>query len=211
AKLAAFGPVDLNRKLTDFRTYTNQPLSTDNIGNKARALKDRQDLAKDIFDRLRYATTGESGNITAPPGSPSSNALGWLAQLAVNIVDFIDNDDLITPFNWNPAVTGTTIADRRNGWVYGFEKPRLEMNEKYTRIENAPGDMGMPDPATGNLKATMPYSLRCWIELHNPITPQTPSEQSLDPMGDDGTHGGYRALLEEQVRTNPTQPAPKVP
>ena len=30
-------------------------------------------------------------------------------------------------------------------------------------------------------------------------------------MGDDGTHGGYRALLEEQYRQNPNNPMPKVP
>ena len=71
--------------------------------------------------------------------------------------------------------------------------------------------MGQPNATTGNLEATMPYSLRCWLELHNPITPQTPSEQAVDPMGMDMTHGGYRANLEENVRLDPNMAMPKAP
>jgi hypothetical protein len=206
AKLAQLGAVDLNRKLTDYRTFTNQPLGPDNIGNVQRAVADRQALAKDIFERLWYVTTGES---TIPPlNDPKTNSARWLAQLAVNIVDYIDNDDMITPFNW----TGTAGAQKDN-WVYGFERPRLEMNETYIRYENAPGDMGVPadPPNPPNLMASKPYSMRAWIELHNPITPGSAAEQNMDPSGDDGLHGGYRALLEEQVRQNPNTAMPKIP
>src|SRR5262249_55512365 len=129
------------------------------------------------------------------------------AQLAVNIVDFIDNDDLSTAFNWNPALP----LDVANGWVYGFERPRLEMNETYIHIEDAPGDKGEIDPTTGNKKpsaGTNYLTMRAWIEVHNALTPGSPGEQNFDPTGDasalDSTHGGYRTNLEEQVHADPT-------
>ncbi|HEX3147989.1 MAG TPA: hypothetical protein VHR66_07880 [Gemmataceae bacterium] len=221
AKLAAMlGPVDLNRKLTDYRTRTDLPLGPDNVGNYQRALKDRQDLAKDIYYRLRAATTGVMPTLAVPgPGLPAVytmpapapaevNSLRWLAQLAVNIVDYIDNDDISTAFNWNP--TGVSIKD---GWVYGFERPRLVMNETYTRIENDPKDKGTAIPMKNNKRAGDPLSLRCWLELHNALTPGSLGDQNWDPMGDgatvaapntDPTHGGYRTNLEEKVHTDPT-------
>src|SRR5258706_14834109 len=59
--VAALGSIDLNRKLTDYRqnlavsfeqNATNGTLS----GAGSQAEKDRQQLAKDIFDRLAAAT-----------------------------------------------------------------------------------------------------------------------------------------------------------
>jgi hypothetical protein len=226
AKLAVLGPVDLNRKLTDYRTVTNMPLGPDNVGNFKRATQDRQDLARDIYNRLRAVTTGVFPSppnppialpqppyevpapVTAAVGSPEYNALRWLAQLSVNIVDAIDNDEISTPFNWNPAQS----ASVKNGWVYGVERPRLELNELYTRIENTAGDQGQPVAGSNNKTATNnQYTMRCWLELHNPLTPGSAGEQNADPMGDDGTHGGYRALLAEQVRQNPNNPMPTIP
>jgi hypothetical protein len=208
ARLASqLGPVDVNRKLTDYRTRTDLPLSPTNVGNYYRAVKDRFDLARDIFERLLFVTTGTDLASVATLGGPQLNAARYLAQLAVNIVDYIDADDMITPFNWNPA--GATI---QQGWVYGNERPRLVINETYHRFENDPMDMGaMPNPANmegPNRVATMPYKLKAWLELHNPVTPMSVGEQNLDPMGDDGSNGGYRAKLAEQVMADPTVPGP---
>lgn len=206
AKLAALGPVDLDRKLTDYRMVASQPLSPTNVGYAARAIQDRQQLAQDIFVRLRYATTGETSNGSATPGTPAYNALRWLAQLAVNIVDYIDADDMMTPFHWN-----STSGQVKDDWVYGFERPRLVMNETYVRYENEKGDMGQASgdamyPNNKKPSNGANYSMRCWIELHNPITPANAAEQNLDPMGDDGTNGGYRARLEEKPLQNPSDP-----
>ena len=62
-----------------------------------------------------------------PPGMPTPlndptrqqfEALRYLAQLAVNIVDFIDTDDYMTPFNWDTTPANAANADT---WVFGTE------------------------------------------------------------------------------------------
>lgn len=209
ASLAVLGPVDINRKLADYRLDTTTPYSRDNMGNEARAVQDRQQLAKDVFDRLLMVTMGK----ISPPGipglaipatpfapGPTYSAERWLAQLAVNIVDYLDADDLMTPFLWNQA---GPLTDQ---YVFGFERPRVVMNETYVRLENSSMNY-MPHPTTLNNTpatdpATMqpyPYHMRVWMELHNPLTPRSQGEQDLDPMGYDpgGVLGGYRARLAE--------------
>ncbi|HVK14039.1 MAG TPA: hypothetical protein VM597_35175, partial [Gemmataceae bacterium] len=212
AALAVLGSVDINRKLTDYRARVDQPYSRDNLGNFQRADQDRQRLAQDVFDRLLMVTMGKvSGNIAVAPGTPIATGLSpagtpanrterWLAQLAVNMVDFLDGDDIMTGFVWNPA--GATPDQK---YVYGFERPKLVMNETYIRYESVPMAQTEIDMTTMNRKpaidpATMqrfPHKMRVWIELHNPVTPMSPAEQALDPMGFDGTQGGYRARLVE--------------
>ena len=59
----------------------------------------------------------------------------WLAQLAVNLVDYIDEDDISTPFNFYSTVDGLpagNINDRGAAspeffkyWVYGTELPKV--------------------------------------------------------------------------------------
>ena len=102
---------------------------------------------------------------------PEYQAARWLAQLAVNIVDYIDNDDYITPFPWltlNGApnfVAGGALYEDWNGvvksngqpldWVFGTEMPRLVVNEVYPQQENG--------------------TLSVYAELHNP--------HNLNPVG----------------------------
>jgi hypothetical protein len=70
------------------------------------AMVDRQNMARDIYRLLRklcgvQAVVGVGGN----PATPAETDLmprRWLAQLAVNIVDFIDGDDISTPLNYYP-------------------------------------------------------------------------------------------------------------
>lgn len=152
ARVPPLGRLDLNRSLPDYpavNTAGNNGRITNNIPAFQAAQLSRRLMAADIFEQLRFATTGAyaangtAAPITAAVGSPEFNALRWLAQLSVNIVDYIDTDDYITPFNW----FGTN-------WVYGTELPRVVLNEVYAEhaVTNAA------------------RSVSVWVELHNPFS-----------------------------------------
>jgi hypothetical protein len=131
----------------------------------AQAVAERQQLAKDIFDRLRYVTTGDRPGtpITPPAANPDPNfdALRWLAQLAVNIVDFRDFDDYNTPFLWWTDSTGTLPPPSNMQYVYGTELPQLVLNEVYAESANDPADIA-------GMTATQKYMINFWVELVNP-------------------------------------------
>lgn len=133
--------------------------------NLATAINDRQQFAKDIFDRLRWATTGaRPGDVidktTLTP--EQYNALGWLAQLAANMVDFLDADEIPTVFYWD---TNNLNGSPPSGFVVGTELPRLTINEVLVQATNDPDD---PLVKT-DLKASMPYKVNFWVELINPM------------------------------------------
>src|SRR5262249_34657204 len=101
--------------------------------------------------------------------------LRYLAQVAVNMVDYMDNDEYMTPFNWaacpaNPAATTwpsgvSTVANMNvatndkvgQGWVFGTEIPRVVLSEAYTEIDND----------TGDTQGTTNFNLNFWVELLN--------------------------------------------
>src|SRR5439155_65399 len=103
------------------------------------ALSDRQQFAQDIYKALIRVTGAQDPNGLAPAniGADDYRAARWLAQLAVNIVDYIDNDDFSTAFNWYPAAVVAT-----DGWVFGTELPRLVLNEGYAQNDNLTTDPG---------------------------------------------------------------------
>jgi hypothetical protein len=146
------------------------------------AQADRQKLADDIYRRLLLVTA-----IPPVPAARQAQPLDsdlaprrWLAQLAVNIVDYIDEDDIITPFNfYSPAADGLAptqlgaMLDTASGahqpevpryWVFGTEMPRLILNE--VLIEKKPG--------TANV-----FQNSVWVELLNPLSPPTPQNQHV--------------------------------
>ena len=114
------------------------PDMTTALGQTAfyQAWADRHNLAKDIFARLIIATGAAadvdpvSGNVRLPqstgPGvfalqtfggttkskitQEQYDALRYLAQVAVNIVDYIDKDDINTPFLWNPSIPADNLT-----------------------------------------------------------------------------------------------------
>ncbi|AMV29861.1 hypothetical protein VT84_36040 [Gemmata sp. SH-PL17] len=203
---AALGSVNLNRPLADYRADPNLPLSNANVNVNTAALadQDRQSLAKDIFARLIVAL-GAAGQVSFNNGvvitlpdpltfvlTPSSGApitytqqqywaLRYLAQLAVNIVDYIDNDDVSTVFVWNPPASGTADftnpADVGNRVVFGTEKPRLVINEVYSEITNGTEMTdGVDGPLMGGMNQALPNTaqahVKFWTELLNPtMTP----------------------------------------
>ena len=210
ASKAILGAVDLNRFLADYRVDPTQPF--EKPGNVTatsadRALADRQRFAKDIFDRLCTAAGTQLAG--AVPGSSQYNALRYLAQLSVNVVDLIDCDDYSTPFVWNPIDANDprnnanflpgNLADRV---VFGTELPRLCVNEALLRVENGSMVMGSPDYDQGLTqlppKATF-YNVKAWAELHNPLTPGMSSAAALSHQGGApltyGGHQVYRLLL----------------
>jgi hypothetical protein len=154
---AALGRLSLSRDLPNYPTpnTTVQRIRIQDPtvrGAFDRAQQARQQLAREVFDVLRLIT-GAADPATAAPNTPEFDALRWLAQLAVNLVDFIDKDDYLTPFNWQGAE-----------WVFGTELPRLVLNEAYAEITNHALDL-----APTVVQATRDYPVRFWIELHNPL------------------------------------------
>ncbi|MBP3958496.1 hypothetical protein J8F10_24880 [Gemmata sp. G18] len=251
---AELGSVNLNRPLADYRVDTNLPLTNANtnptVANQAD--QDRQALARDIFARLcvalgaaaqvRFDNTGVTIRLPDPTTfilTPVSGApitytaqhywvLRYLAQLAANIVDYIDNDDVNTTFVWNPPTTGTTDFanpnDVGNRVVFGIEKPRLVLNEIYSEITNAPGDpvQDAIDPMTmmpKALAANAQAHIKFWAELLNPTsTPHTnppalPLPPAAGPQGIFGTGAvnlsAYQIQIARQKRKTGGAPMPK--
>ena len=184
--LADLPPVNLNRPLADYRNDTSQPLSPNNVGNAAQAQLDRQNLARDIFVRLVALTLPQvitnwnpaNGQYTFAPTVYDDPAvytqLRSLAQLAVNIVDYIDNDDIMTPFAWDPN------APAEKEMVWGVERPRLVINEVYSEVTNDPAD---PTFGAVPMPAQNPVHVRFWVELHNPTSTPYPAG-TVGPLGD---------------------------
>jgi hypothetical protein len=146
------------------------------VSSLTQAVLARQELARDIFYRFILITNAyEAQRIDAfyrtgimPPfaavGTPlQEDALRWLAQLSVNIVDYIDNDDYMTPFDWY-AVLGRGVLGSQ--FVFGTELPRLQINEVYVEAVNDPRDINGP-------RANFDYGVSTWVELYNPLTSQS--------------------------------------
>jgi hypothetical protein len=186
---ADLGRVNLNRRLTPYPLPSPQTLATYNsrfdvaavADQFQKAQRDRQQLADDIYRRL-LAVTG-----VAPPAQPAAPTNAellprrWLAQLAVNIVDFIDEDDVSTPFNfYNAADAGQTTFDigalsnddpeLPRYWVFGVELPHVLVNEVLVEYQ---------EPAKPIVGST--YLTKVWVELHNPF-PASSSGTRLQPQ-----------------------------
>jgi hypothetical protein len=137
----------------------------------------RIDLAAQLYYRLVLATGAFDPYMYNPAAVPAVTptqqqlyALQWLAQLAVNMVDFIDTDNYITPFNWGSygnAAFQATYGIQAQFWVYGTELPQVVVNEAYAEWQNA----GLPANT---------YSVSVWAELHNPF--DVDPNNFLDPI-----------------------------
>jgi hypothetical protein len=193
---AALGRIDLNRPLPPYRLPTDPPGRITNLNQFKLAQEARVQLARDIYQRLRLVTTGDiSEPPTAKPKTPEFRALRWLAQLAVNIVDYIDFDgnseSYMTPFNWYPKAYDATHPN--GDWVFGTELPHVVLNEAYAEVRNDP-----IDKVTTNKKATLKYDLNFWIELHNPFFADPHLPDSLKPT-DPQYYGAARLQMPESA------------
>ena len=196
--------LDLDRALRSFPKYNGaNNLSyklKDNAGNNivgdnppktvqqeiTDAEIDRRNFAQDIYNTLR--------NVTAFNGIDNKTNK-WFAQLAVNIVDFIDNDDFSTAWQYD----GTN-------WVFGVEMPRLVINEVYVQVKNNKTyDFKVTDVTKS--RATKDYDVNTYIELINPLPPdpsatydQKPGSHKAIVQFNDGTNDNliYRLLLNKR-------------
>jgi hypothetical protein len=116
----------------------------------------------------------------ARPGDADLAPRRWLAQLAVNIVDFLDEDDISTPFQFytsqdagdpqfdaGPVRSGNPELPRY--WVFGTELPRVVLNEVLAEYQ-------LPlNPVPGRV------DVKVWAELFNPL-PAGSSPLEVQPL-----------------------------
>jgi hypothetical protein len=201
AAITALRRLDLNRYLPDYpRPDPEIGLITDHLGFFV-AQRARQYFAAEIFERLWRATgTGNPALIQPPiPGAVVPEAERWealrtLAQLAVNIVDYIDSDDYITPFNWYPPHRFNAAGE----WVFGTELPRLVINEAYVQIDNDPSDPGIKpgnrDDKEEKRHATR-YNVNVWVELFNPMFTDRSGSDNGDAVLQSGPIPVYQLVV----------------
>jgi hypothetical protein len=155
----------------------------------------RQGLARDLFLVLVTATNAADPRTTLSPPPRPDKALPWLAQLAVNMVDFIDDDDYVTPFNWGADPLIWTVAAAPpypDEWVFGIELPRVVINEAYVQQAG-------------------PYE-NVWVELHNTFrTDPTLTDDVLGVRGAarlqvPGGHNVYQLVLANGIDPATAQP-----
>jgi hypothetical protein len=178
----------------------------------------RQRLAGDIYRRL-LAVTGVPAPVS--PAFPTDAELvprRWLAQLAVNIVDFLDEDDISTPFNFYTAGDAGTSAfdpgavsagnpELPRYWVFGTELPRVVVNEVLAEYQLPPqGGSGA-------------FPVRVWVELLNPLPagPLQAAAQQQDAVPvpffvpPEGVRPGYSPYRVALTGTNTNAGGPLLP
>jgi hypothetical protein len=207
---AALGRVNLNRALTPYTATTID-----------QADRDRQQLAADIFIRL-VAVTGvydifnpidPNTGMPRPIGQQQFNALRWLAQLAANIVDYVDSDDVMTLFNWaNP--TSPVYANYYLPQAYPQFQTAISQFQTAAQNFDTPAPAGKspvggsgwvigtelprvvvneayaeykfitPAPPTPPKPGTQ-YTVQVdvWAELHNPFNTDLPGADPANPGG----------------------------
>jgi len=206
--LLQLAKMDMKQRLPNYPAPDAMTGIADPVGTKT-AQDARQKFAQDIFDRLA-GVTGHRVNLndyseiqteytsTNPPGqSPKYRAIRALAQLAVNMVDYIDGDDISTRFE----IPGS------GEFVFGFEQPRLVINEVYVSIDNKKNDI--EDNAGKRVKMDGNYNIHIWAELMNPLIEDTltgtPNPDCTVNLHKGGitTEANYRLLVVDADRADP--------
>jgi hypothetical protein len=176
--------LNLNRKLTNFpdcvpidpTTLYGNFYDTTNAAF-ADALKERQAFAGEIFNHLRSVLGIIKVEDPLLAGRPPTEQKDikkinlFCAQLAVNIVDYLDYDDVLTPFRWNGKE-----------WVFGTELPRLVINEVYCQAQNKKSE-GVFDKSgnAGKKKASEDFDINTFVELYNPLPDAASTYLGNDP------------------------------
>ena len=173
-----------------------------------KAVNERTNLAFDLLTLLlkltglpdpRYTPSVRDG--TGIQGFPAMitdeyQATRWLAQLALNIVDFIDEDDYMTPWQWN----GNT--NNPHEWLFGTELGHLVINEVYAQVDNDVQDNTLYDKNGALLKTPKAsnYCVNFWLELHNPFKDPTKGTGVYSP-GTMYPRDFGKAIIQNQNKT----------
>lgn len=187
--------MDINRLMPDYPelpaalatgriTYdTTNPTIVAQYNQAQRA---RQELARDFYLRLILTTGAIDPTVVTAADLPlpveQLNALRYLAQLAVNMVDYMDGDDFVTPFNWGAIGSADFTGAYVGQWVYGTEMPRVLLNELYAERQPVAG---------GNT----PFNL--FIELFNPLSDGSSAFLAMPPTAAGGpdAYGVHRIIV----------------
>lgn len=228
--------IDLNRPLRNYPPIFDADQGVIDYNDMApggavaqygNALKDRTDFAKDLYKALVSVTGAQDPNLVPldlndADQKAAFDAARCLAQLAVNIVDYIDVDDYMTAFPWfQPDLSDPTSWE----WVYGTELPRLVLNEVHAQYDNNARNKGFQDPdatkwiaqdpLAGDANQETPYKLNVWAELHNPFKPTPGTDINVYPrdfgrarLRNDKADGTQLSAIYEVVLTNGTMPDP---
>lgn len=140
----------------------------------------RQQRAADIYRRLLVVASVATPANPARPSDADLAPRRWLAQLAVNIVDFLDEDEISTPFQFYTGQdAGNLLLDAGavnagnlelpRYWVFGTELPRVVLNEVLAEYQ-------LPAPPVPGSVA-----IKVWAELANPL-PAPPAQAAAEPL-----------------------------
>jgi hypothetical protein len=180
--------LDLNRTLTAYPTYVLSSRHDDNSVNPLtsaqylQATSDRQQFADDIYRTLLVVTGVVPPAVATAPTDAELAPMRWLAQLAVNIVDFIDEDNINTVYNFygtKDGLLGANLGDNVGTpsggatyplnpdvpryWVTGTEQPRLLLTEALAEAFDSNATHNIP------VGANPPANVKVWVELLNPL------------------------------------------
>ncbi|MBI1913629.1 MAG: hypothetical protein HYS12_02570 [Planctomycetes bacterium] len=172
----------------------------------------RQSLAAEIYRRLLIVTGVDGPQNAAAPTPDELARLRWLGQLAVNIVDFIDEDEISTPFNYYAIAykffTGNDLAvtdysansDKNNNgelvlkyWVFGTELPPVVLNEALAEYQ-----------VSATALPNDPAIVQVWAELFSPF-PKQVTNGNTQPQENDANEQKiplYHKTINNQMGTD---------
>lgn len=152
--------MDLNRKLTSYPHQDYEGKNLDSAAqvalfhssyaaNNARYLQakaERELFAEEIYRNLLLITGTRPPTANVPQTDAELYPRRWLAQLAVNIVDFIDEDEVSTSFNFlSNHMDGLPVDNVASG-VQVSTKP---LHDNNTELDIDPIPVGVPLPGGG--------------------------------------------------------------
>ena len=119
--------------------YGFAPLPQQTSVTDANATIARQNMARDIYTLLYTLCQGQDTDYrtATAANAPTAAQAQEMAQFAVNLVDALDTDNIITAFYYDNDLTQAGVLDAGGGWtaaaatnvVYGVERQLLTFSE----------------------------------------------------------------------------------